>query len=517
MDRIVTDFIGVLRRHDVRVSPAEGLDALHALRHVGIGERAVVRDTLRTTLIKSSEDVETYDRLFDLFFGLRPEPPPAAAVHPHVHESGSAPTELRLGEDLEGEPPEQDRSHADEDTQAVDLRRFLPEDQLRPSHDVHGETERLRLSVFGQNLVLQRNPDALQDALSRVTHQLRVQRARSFNPGGIASETGAEELPIDLPAPALAELVDDLRELGVDEELLQAVTAQADDILRAMPELLEALLERQRRLAPDTEAAEAASRRSLRTLLDLPAAEQRELEAAIRRLGRSIRGARGRRLKRDRTGRISLPHTLRRNLAYEGVPFDPVLRRRRESRPRLVVLCDVSLSTRNIARFWLHLVYGLQDLFSKVRTFVFVADLVEVTGLFEEQGLGGAVDRIFSGSLIDVDENSDFGRAATTFNAGWAGAVNHRTTVVVLGDGRNNGRPPGEDALHEIAGHARELVWITPEPRWSWALGGCDMQRYARACDRVEVVRNVAELGAVAEALVRPEPARPTRRSSAPR
>ena len=95
------------------------------------------------------------------------------------------------------------------------------------------------------------------------------------------------------------------------------------------------------------------------------------------------------------------------------MPFDPVLRRRRESRPRLVVLCDVSLSTRNIARFWLHLVYGLQDLFSKVRTFVFVADLVEVTGLFEEQGLGGAVDRIFSGSLIDVDENSDFGRAAT--------------------------------------------------------------------------------------------------------
>ena len=211
MDRIVTDFIGVLRRHDVRVSPAEGLDALHALRHVGIGERTVVRDTLRTTLIKSSEDVETFDRLFDLFFGLRPEPPPAAAVHPHVHESGSAPTELRLGEDLEGEPPEQDRSHADEDTQAVDLRRFLPEDQLRPSHDVHGETERLRLSVFGQNLVLQRNPDALQDALSRVTHQLRVQRARSFSPGGIASETGAEELPIDLPAPALAELVDDLR------------------------------------------------------------------------------------------------------------------------------------------------------------------------------------------------------------------------------------------------------------------------------------------------------------------
>jgi uncharacterized protein len=502
VDRILNDFIGVLRRHDLRVSPAEGLDALESLRHVGLGERVVVRDTLRTTLVKSTEDVETYDRLFDAFFGLQPEPRPPAAVHPHVHEGGGAPTELRLGEDLEGEPRKEDRSHADEDQQSVDLRRFLGKEHLRPSHDVHGETERLRLSVFGQNLVLQRNPDALQDALARVTHQLRVKRARSFHPGGIASETGAEELPIDLPAPALAELVEDLRDLGVDDELIQAVTAQADDILRALPDLLEALLERQRRLAADPNAADAAGRRSLRTLLDLPASEQRALEAAVRRLARQIHGARGRRLRRDRTGRISLPHTLRRNLATEGVPFEPVLRRRRESRPRLVVLCDVSLSTRNIARFWLHLVYQLQDLFSKVRTFVFVADLVEVTQLFEEQRLRGAVDRIFSGSLIDVDENSDFGRAAAQFAAGFSGAVNHRTTVVILGDARNNGRPPGDEALDEIARHARQLVWITPEPRWSWTLGGCDMPRYARICDRVEVVRNVAELGAVAEGLV---------------
>ena len=508
MDRIVNDFIALLRRHDVRVSPAEGLDALEALRHTGLAERSLVRDALRTTLVKDAEDVETYDRLFDLFFGLGAEPQPPAQVHPHVHESGSAPTELRLGEDLEGEPPAEDRSHADEDTQAVDLRRFLPEDQLRPSHDVHGETERLRLSVFGQNLVLQRNPDALQDALSRVTHQLRVQRARSFTPGGIASETGAEELPIDLPEPALAELVADLREMGVDEELVQAVTARADDILRAMPELLAALLERQRKLQEQAAARDdATTRRSLRTLLDLPAAEQRELEGAIRRLGRQIHGARGRRLKRDRVGRVSLPHTLRRNLAYEGVPFEPVLRRRRESRPRLVVLCDVSLSTRNIARFWLHLVFQLQDLFAKVRTFVFVADLVEVTQLFEEQRLGGAVDRIFAGDLLDVDENSDFGRAAAQFGAAYGGAVNNRTTVVILGDARNNGRRPGEDALEEIARHARQVVWLTPEPRYSWALGGCDMPRYARIVDRVEVVRNVAELGAAAEALVAGAPA----------
>ena len=377
----------------------------------------------------------------------------------------------------------------------------MSEEHLRPTQDIHGDSERLRLSVFGQQLMLNRNPEALQRAL-RATHQLRVKRARSFKPGSIAPDSGAEELPIELPAVGLDELVEDLRELGVDEGLVQALEAQADDMLKALPELLEQLQARRRQLSDGALDDEEITRRSLRRLLDLPPADQRELEAAIRRLGRRIRGARGRRLRRDRSGRISVSHTLRRNLAYEGIPFEPVLRRRREQRPRLVVLCDVSLSTRNLARFWLHLIYGLQDLFSKVRTFVFVSDVAEVTQLFEEQPLEQAVETIFSGRLIDVDENSDFGAAAEQVAADLAATVNRRTTVVILGDGRNNGRPPNERALEETAARARRLIWITPEPKWGWTLGGCDMPRYEPICDRVEVVRNADELAAVAETLV---------------
>ena len=115
MDRILNDFIGLLRRHRVRVSPAEGLDALEALRHVGLGEREGVRDTLRTTLIKSSEDVETFERLFELFFGLTPEPAAPAHLHPHVHDPGGTATELRFGEDLEGDPDDGDHDHSHED------------------------------------------------------------------------------------------------------------------------------------------------------------------------------------------------------------------------------------------------------------------------------------------------------------------------------------------------------------------------------------------------------------------
>jgi uncharacterized protein len=211
-------------------------------------------------------------------------------------------------------------------------------------------------------------------------------------------------------------------------------------------------------------------------------------------LSRRIYGAKTRRLRQDRTGRISVPHTLRHNIRYEGVPFDPVLRRRREGRPRVVLLCDVSLSTRNLARFWLHLIYQMQSLFSKVRTFVFVSEMAEVTQLFEEHTMRWAVGEIFSGRIVDSDVNSDFGKAAEQFRNEHLSTVNHRTTVVILGDGRNNGKPPNVEALEEIAQHARQIIWITPEPRWGWSLGSCDMPLYEKVCGRVEVVRNVEGL-----------------------
>lgn len=503
MDLVVGDFVRLLRRHRVRVSTAEGLDALHALGHAGIGEREVVRDTLRATLVKSGEDAEGFERLFDLYFGLEPEKRQAPArLHPHAHDQGGSPTELRFGEELEGEEVGED-DHSHDDPDPIDLRSFLEEDDLAPSQDIHGDAERLRLSVFGSQLMLSRRQDALEKAVERMTHQLRVRRARSFSPGGVAPDSGAEELPVDLPLPEVEELAERLREMEVDERLIQAITASGEDIAAMLPELMLALIERQRRLAEDPGADdEALLSRSLRRLLDFSPGEQRELEAALRRLGRRMHGATTRRLRRDRVGRISVSQTLRRNLAHEGIPFQPVLRRRREQRPRLVVLCDVSLSTRNLARLWLHLIYELQGLFSKVRTFVFVADLAEVTQLFEEATLARASEAIFGGRLIDVDENSDFGRAAEEFRTGFLTALNRRTTVVILGDGRNNGRPPNAAALEDIARRARRVIWITPEPKWSWSLGGCDMPTYEPLCERVEVVRSVEELGRVAEQLV---------------
>ena len=505
MDAVINDFVQVLRSHQLRVSPAESIDALLALKQVGLGERGMVRDTLRATLIKNQEDAETFDRLFDLYFSLRPhtEKPAAGLKLPeHDHDHGPPPARLELGEDAEGEAPEEGHSH--DEGESADMRRFFDKERMRPSQNIHGEEEKMRLSMFSQELILNRKPGAMESALQRLTYHMKIRRSRNmFNPGGLIPDTGGEEIPLDVSAIDLEELVDHLHEMKVDEALIEQLEAQAENILKGLPELIKQMQEREKKLKKDAKDDSEIRHRALRKMLDFSASEQREMEAAIRRISRRIQGAKTRRLKEDRTGRISVSHTLRHNIRYEGIPFDPVLRKRREGKPRVALLCDVSLSTRNLARFWLHMVYQMQSLFSKVRTFVFVADTAEVTQLLEEHSMNRAVEEIFSGRILDADVNSDFGKAAEQFKDRYLPTINHRTTVVILGDGRNNGKHPNAEALEEIAQHARQTIWITPEPRWGWTLGSCDMPLYEKVCDRVEVVRTVDQLAGVAEELVK--------------
>jgi uncharacterized protein with von Willebrand factor type A (vWA) domain len=465
-----------------------------------------VRDALRATMVKNQEDSETFDRLFDLFFSIRPlkEKPAASFKLPeHDHDHGPPPAKLELGEDAEGEALEEE-GHSHDEGEPVDMRRFFDEERIRPSQDIHGKAERMRLSMFSQELILNHKQGALESALQRLTYHLRIRRARNmFNPGGLVPNAGGEEIPLDVSAVDLQDFVDHLHDMEVNEAIIEQIEAQSENILRGLPELIKQMQEREKRLEKSTKDDSELRRRSLMKMLDFSANEQREMEAAIRRIARRIYGAKTRRLRQDRTGRISVPHTLRHNVRYEGIPFDPVLRRRREGRPRVALLCDVSLSTRNLARFWLHLIYQMQSLFSKVRTFVFVAEMAEVTQLFEEHTMHRAVDEIFSGRILDAEVNSDFGKAAEQFVGEHLSAINHRTTVVILGDGRNNGKHPNTEALEEIIQHARQVIWITPEPRWGWSLGSCDMPLYEKVCNRVEVVRDVEGLASVAEELVK--------------
>lgn len=226
------------------------------------------------------------------------------------------------------------------------------------------------------------------------------------------------------------------------------------------------------------------------------------MDELLRRLGRKINGALSSRRSTSSKGRINIARTMRTNLKYQGMPFKPILTARKEDRPRLVVLADVSLSVRNTSRFALHLVHNLQSLFSNVRTFAFVADLVEVTEYFEHSPLEEVLGMIFGGELLDIDANSNYGLALEHFYEKYMTAINRRTTVLVLGDGRGNGHPANAWVLDEMARRARQLIWFTPEQRGYWPMGGSDMPTYAELCDRVEYVRSLDQFDEVVDDMV---------------
>lgn len=500
MDAAFNRFVCLLKRNGVRISPSETIDAMQALLQVGVGERETVKTALRSTLIKDMHDIGVFDELFEVFFGLPTRRRDTTHDHHHHHDGAPAEPERIVFDEEERGVNATDGEHAHGDP--VPIRDYFEPEMMVTRFNPHQDPNQLSLTAMSQGLLLNRNKGLLDQVMKQVTHQINVRRVGNVGkPGDLTFGDAFLQLDEDLIVNAVHALLDDLRDLDVDEAVVNAMAQRIDGIIANLPELLKRYLEREMALqkVQDPHQEPVASAYDYR----FGESERREMREIVRRLGRRMRGASSYHQVVSRRGRIHVPRTLRRSMVYDGIPFDPVLTSRRNERPRIVVLCDVSLSVRHTARFMLHLVYSLQSLFEAVRSFVFVSDLAEASASFEQLGIDEAIASIFEGGLIDCDTNSDYGRALSQFAQKHLSAVTNETTVIVLGDGRGNRNPPNVAALEEIRRRAKQLVWLSPEPRGSWGLGSSDMPLYEPVCHRTEVVRNLAQLGEVADGLFR--------------
>ncbi|HUS68670.1 MAG TPA: VWA domain-containing protein, partial [Kofleriaceae bacterium] len=243
----------------------------------------------------------------------------------------------------------------------------------------------------------------------------------------------------------------------------------------------------------------ALARRPLSTLTEKEVAE---LRGEVARLARLLRARIALEPPRARRGRLDLRRTLRSSLATGGVPFRVHMRQRRARRPRLVILCDISDSVRNVSRFLLELVYAIQAEFDRVSSFAFVADLGELSQLFRDHKVDRAIELAYAGAVVNVFANSNYGRVFGAFAARHLGRVTRRTTVLIIGDGRNNYHPARADALAAIRRRARQVIWLNPEPPPVWGFGDSAMREYAPHCDRIAVARDLDGLRVVIDELM---------------
>ena len=474
---LLSDFIVELRKAGLPVSLTENLDAMEAVTHIPIEDREAFKYALGATLVKNHAHWKAFEVVFEVYFSLRgPE-------YDVIREGDDAVS----GEDGELAPGEGQQSQGG----GGGMQSLTPE-QL---------AEMLFKALMNGDV-------SMLAALARQA----VTRFAGMEPGR--------------PVGGTYYLYRTLRNLELDdmlEHLMEASREEAPEDLTSLEERLERdefsdrieQLKREieaeirRRLVADRgiDAMAKTLRKPLPEDIDFMHASREELanlRKAIYPLTRKLAARLARKRRHGRKGALDFRSTMRHSLSYGGVPAELKFRYPSPSKPEVMVVADISGSVAAFARFTLHLVYAISNQFSKVRSYVFIDGLDEVTRFFDGvEDIGEAVHRVNTeADVVWVDGHSDYGHAFGVFWERFNRDVGPKTTVLILGDARNNYHASQSWILKEVQHKARKVYWLNPEPRAYWDTGDSIVGEYGNHCDGVFEVRNLRQLERFVENLV---------------
>lgn len=468
MERKIIEFINVLRKNGIRVSLSEDLDALEVLRFIPLEERETFKSALRATLVKSAQDMEAFDELFDIYF------------------SG-------LGEVI--------KNGLDNVSQDI----FLSDEEMREILNKLIETlETAGISISELlRALLQGDRGKLEQLLREAGERIGAGTIQNMLQEGFFTRNLLMALGWGEVERQIEDILNRLEGLGLPSEQAERIR----DFLRRMAENFPRMAREFIRLEREKNNYKHLERFRERTLAErnfayLSDVEIKSMQEVVKKLAERLKTRVSIRRKRAKHGRLDAKATLRKSMSYGGVPFELVLHRRKKTKPELMLLCDISDSVKNASIFMLQFVYTIQELFSKVRSFVFVADLGEITDMFKEMEINEAIEKAWSGGPINAYTHSDYGFAFQIFRENYMPSVTGRTTVIIIGDGRNNYNDPKEWILKELKQKAKKIIWLNPESPVSWGFGDSEMDRYMRYCDMVEECRNLKQLTAIVDKII---------------
>ncbi|MDQ6835378.1 MAG: VWA domain-containing protein [Actinomycetota bacterium] len=423
-------FAEELREEGMALGTSELLDAFAALEQVPWTVQRDFKGALSATLAKSPDDERTFELVFERFFFRAAE---AEAARQQVSESESQPGELAV--DLEA------------------LRQQIAAALRDGSEAAMRDLARLAIAAFGRG----EGSGVLGVDVQRIRRAL-----------GLRTE----------PQPDLPQ--EDPRREGVPREQLRRFEQQ----LRR--ELERGLIERTSSLPPKRPLTELDRALPTGPISDLAAVHRvvAQLKRRLATQGHELKG-------RKRHAHVDVRRTMRASLQTGGVPVELKYRPRRPRRPEIFVLCDVSTSVTSASTFFLSVLHALHDSFRKLRSFVFIERISEVTEVFERERDFRAASEAVSkdAGVADISGYTDYGRVWTEFLAEIEDELHPRATVIVLGDARTNGRPPRDDVFEAITARAGRTFWLNPEPRLYWNYGDSVIAAYEQHCTAFECWR----------------------------
>ncbi|MDX1708419.1 MAG: VWA domain-containing protein, partial [Desulfobacterales bacterium] len=425
MVNLVLRFAAIARSAGLRISTTEVLDCLTQMKMVDILEKVQFAAVLRANFAKSRREQRHFDRLYQMFFHeLRQEPSSA----------GSEP----LGQQIQG---------------------LLQ--ALAPKAEQNKDWQTVLDFLDG-------NPQPYFDRLRQVGSGADDQHAGPGTNLGALTHRLEMMLALNGVEAALAEFIDDHRD-QMDWEMRRDVTAHFKNRLESARRLLSS--------DRGTHASSADEEVSYRQRLDhlgeihfasLTPKEVETMREVIEQLVRKLKDTVGRRYARQRRGVLDIKKTLRRAAGYQGIPVELFFRKRPLRKSKIVALCDVSGSVWSAARFMLNMLYSLQDCFTQVRSFVFVAGLDEVTHIFEGFEINQAIEKILKEADIEYNAATDYGLTFRQFKSRHMDMLNKKTTLIIIGDGRTNYGNPQAGILDEMRDRSRRVIWLNPETPFFW-------------------------------------------------
>lgn len=473
---LLNGFIVELREAGLPVSLTENLDAMQAVRHIPLEDREAFKYALAATLVKNNAHWRAFETVFEVYFSYRGR-------------------EYKIVDD-DGEPL------SDEEMEGLGEMPGAEGGQGSGGEGLSNE----ELAEMLYRALLEGN-----EAMLRALARQSVSRFAGMEPGR--------------PVGGTYYLYRTLRNLDLDgmlDRLMEQAQQDAPAPLSPLEERLEQdeyqtridqlkkeiEAEIRRRLVADrgVEAMAKTLRKPLPEDVDFMHASREEmadLRKAIYPLTRKLAVRLTRKRRHGRKGPLDFRNTVRHSLSYGGVPAEPKFRYPKPSKPEIFVIADISGSVAAFARFTLHLVYAISNQFSKVRAFVFIDGIDEVTRFFEGvEDIGDAIHRVNTeADVVWVDGHSDYGHAFEVFWNTYGKDVGPKTTVLILGDARNNYHASQSWVVKEIQHKARHVYWLNPEPRSYWDTGDSIVGEYAIHTDGAYECRNLRQLETFVEKL----------------
>jgi uncharacterized protein with von Willebrand factor type A (vWA) domain len=462
---VLQGFVHELREAGLPTSMTENLDAMRAVEYVPLSDREAFKAALGATLVKHHGHWKVFETVFEVYFSM---------FSPGI-----------------GEGPDGDAAGGDADF-----------DALRAAMDAAGAMGQVSNEELAQMLLdALMNMDA--DQL-RMIAAAAVARYAGMEPGRPVGgayylyrtlrQLDAEGLVTKMMARAQEE--QQLGQRPFDERLARE---GFEGRLKMLKEMIEA--EIRRRLVADrgVEAMARTLRKPLPEDVDFMHAsreEMQQLQRAIYPLTRALAARLAQRRRHRHRGQLDFRQTIRHSLSYGGIPAEPKFKRPRPSKPEIMVVADISGSVASFARFTLQFVYAMQSEFSKVRSWVFIDGVDEVTHFFDEADeIGEAIQRVNTeADVVWVDGHSDYGHAFEIWHERHIREVTKKSSIILLGDARNNYHAAQGWVLGAMRKRARRLYWLDPEPRGYWDTGDSIISEYAPYCDGVYECRNLRQL-----------------------